>query len=316
MRLNFTDLDAPGIGRLRKGRGWQFIAPDGTPISCPDTRARLLAVALPPAYREAWYNSDPQGHIQAVGVDARGRRQYRYHPDYRLSQEKAKYDGLGEFGEALPRIRDAVSKALASRRLDRDRVIAAVVRLLDIGHIRVGNEAYARDNQSFGATTLRRRHLKLSGQTLTLRFRGKGGIERQMTLNDRSLSTTVRRCQDLPGQHLFRYQTADGVVHPVTSDDVNGWIRENSGVEVTARQFRTWWASVTALDCITSGMSRRAEVLDCVCGKLGNTPAVARKSYIHPKIMTLIGEEPPRISPRGPRNLHRSERLLMGLLAS
>lgn len=316
MRLHFTDLSKPGITRIRRGKGWRFLSPGGETISCAETRARLLSIALPPAYRQAWFNEDPRGHIQAIGVDARGRRQYRYHPQYRLSREAAKYEGLQAFGEALPRIRAAVSKAFASRRIDRDRVIAAVVRLLDSGHIRVGNEAYARENNSFGATTLRRRHLKLSGQTVTLSFRGKSGIERRMKLSDRALATTIRRCQELPGQHLFCYLSAEGNVHPISSEDVNDWLREAAGAEISARQFRTWWASVTALSCVISGMNRRGDVLECVSSQLGNTPTVARKSYIHPRILELVGHAPPAIRPRGSRSLQPEERLLMGFLAA
>jgi DNA topoisomerase-1 len=233
--LTFTDLDGPGIARRRRGRSWQFVDPDGRTITCPRTRARLLKLALPPAYADAWYNPDPDGHIQAVGIDARGRRQYRYHPEFRAAQEQAKYEGLARFGAALPAIRDAVAAALADRALGRERVIAAVVRLLDIGFLRVGNEAYARENRSFGATTLRRRHAQVEGARLRLRFRAKSGVERRVTLSDRALAGTVRRCQELPGQHLFCYEASDGSVRPIGSDDVNSWLRDVTGQPVSAR---------------------------------------------------------------------------------
>lgn len=315
-RLKWTDTNAPGIARRRAGRGWTYIDPEGATITCPEMRARLSAIALPPAYQRAWYNPDPDGHILAVGIDARGRRQYRYHPDFRSAQESEKFDRLSAFGGSLPKLRQAVTTALRQSTLSRERVIAAIVRLLDMGQLRVGNESYARDNKSYGATTLRSRHATMEGPRLRLKFRGKSGIERTLTLSDRSLVRTVRQCQDLPGQHLFAWEDSDGRSHPVNSDDVNGWLRETSGLSISARQFRTWWASVLALECCASTPpATLAEMLTCVSARLGNTPAIARKSYIHPAVIEIArGEREPAKGLAGPQDLSGPERRLMALL--
>ncbi len=318
MALRFTDPDGPGIRRIRKGRGWCFIDPDGRIIRCADTRARLLALALPPAYRGAWYNPDAKGHIQAHGIDARGRRQYRYHPDYRARQDAEKYARLADFGQRLPRIRRAAGRALRRRRLDQERVIAAVVRLLDLGQLRIGNESYARANRSYGATTLRRRHAKVSpAGTVHLRFRGKGGVERRVALSDRALARTIRQCQELPGQHLFVWEDAEGTPRRLGSEEVNAWLRATSrSEEMSARQFRTWWASVLALEALATGEATTlSAMLGLVAGRLGNTPAVTRRSYVHPDVIAVAkGERPLPRRPRGPMTLSPPERRLMGLL--
>lgn len=315
--IRFSNLDEPGITRRRSGRHWAFFDAQGKRITDADERQRLLAVALPPAYADAWYNPDARGHIQAFGTDARGRRQYRYHPEWRAAREADKFDGLAAFGTALPRIRRRVERALRARRLSRDHVVAAVVRLLDCGALRIGNEQYARANRSFGATTLRRRHAAVNGRRIRLKFRAKGGVERDIMLADRSLATTVRRCQDLPGQHLFCWLDDAGDVHPVRSEDVNAFLRETGGdAGLTARQFRTWWASVLALDRLRRepGTGLKAMVAE-VAERLGNTPAVARASYIHPKVIALArGEGAMPGRPRGPRALSTPERWLLGLI--
>lgn len=312
--LNFADPDVAGITRRRRGKAWQFIGVDGASITAEKQRARLLAIGLPPAYRDAWYNPDPAGHIQAYGYDARGRRQYRYHQAFRAAQESAKYEGLVAFGNALPKIRAAVTAALASRRVDRDRVLAAVVRLLDSGSIRIGNETYAQQNNSFGATTLRTRHAAVKDESVHLRFRAKGGVDRRMVLRDRALAATIRRCQDLPGQHLFCFEEPDGSVRSISSGDVNEWLRDVAGIPISAKQFRTWWASVIALDCLSGGDARMGDVMQCVATRLGNTPAVARKSYVHPAVVALIGEELPALRPAGPLALSPGERRLMAVI--
>src|SRR5947209_15363563 len=215
--LRHTSDSEPGITRKRMGRYWAYFAPDGSRITDREEIDRLNAVGLSPAYTNAWFCTDPDGHLQATGIDARGRKQYRYHPGFRERRESAKYEGLLEFGKALPRLRRRVEQDLKRRALTRETVLAAVVRLLDTEHIRIGNEEYAKENRSFGATTLRSRHLRRKGQKLMMRFTGKGGIVREVTITDSNLKRVVNRCQELPGQMLFQYVNGDGEPKPVTS---------------------------------------------------------------------------------------------------
>ena len=234
----------PGITRKRQGRYWAYYDPEGKRITSRAEIDRLNAIGLPPAYDKAWFCADPNGHMQATGVDARGRKQYRYHADFRAKRDSAKYEGLLEFGKALPKLRRRVEQDLKHRKLGRETVLAAVVRLLDKQHIRIGNEQYAKDNKSFGATTLRSRHLRRKGQGLTMRFAGKHGIVHEMKITDTNLKRICKRCQELPGQMLFQYMNGDGEPKAITSSDVNDYIREGTGGEFTAKHFRTWSASV------------------------------------------------------------------------
>jgi DNA topoisomerase-1 len=290
-RLRHCDDKNPGITRQRAGHGWAYFLPSGERIKDRDEIDRLSKIALPPAYVDAWYCPHANGHIQATGVDAKGRKQYRYHPDFRAQQEADKYERCADFGRALPRLRARVKADLAGRKLARDTVVAAVVRLLDLGHIRVGNEAYAKENKSFGATTLRNRHARVRGARLQLEYVGKSGKKQRLTIEDRRLAGIVRRTQDLPGQHLFEYLDSDGVPHPVTSEDVNAYIREATGGDFTAKHFRTWGASLLAFEHILrgSGDGRLSlkPMLEAVAAALGNTPAISRKSYIHPALIAL-----------------------------
>ena len=286
----------PGITRKRVGRSWGYFAPDGTRITDRDEIDRLNAIGLPPAYEQAWFCTDPNGHLQATGVDARGRKQYRYHPDYRAKRESAKYEGLLEFGNALPRLRRRVEHDLKRRELSREAVLAAVVRLLDTEHIRIGNEEYAKANKSFGATTLRSRHLKRTGHDLSMRFAGKHGIVHEVKISDSNLKRICRRCQELPGQMLFQYVNGDGEPKPITSGDVNDYIRNATQGEFTAKHFRTWSASVIAFDQLL----KKAEdarisvktVVEPVAEALGNTPAISRKSYVHPRLLDAVKDNP------------------------
>jgi DNA topoisomerase-1 len=247
---------------------------------------------LPPAYTDAWFCADPEGHLQATGVDARGRKQYRYHAGFREKRESAKYEGLLEFGKALPRLRRRVERDLKRRDLTREAVLAAVVRLLDTEHIRIGNEEYAKANKSYGATTLRSRHLKRTGHALMMRFTGKHGIVHEVTITDTNLKRSCKHCQDLPGQMLFQYVNGDGEPKPITSGDVNAYIKEATGGDFTAKHFRTWSASVIAFDQLL----KKAEharitvktVVEPVAEALGNTPAISRKSYVHPALLDAI----------------------------
>ena len=286
----------PGISRKRMGRYWAYFDAEGNRIIDRDEIDRLNAVGLPPAYEKAWFCADPNGHLQATGVDARGRKQYRYHADFRARRESAKYEGLLEFGKALPRLRRSVEHDLRKRDLCREAVLAAVVRLLDTEHIRIGNEEYAKSNKSFGATTLRRRHLRRTGHGLMMRFAGKHGIVHEVKITDTNLKRICKRCQELPGQMLFQYVNGDGEPKPVTSGDVNEYIRDATGGDFTAKHFRTWSASVIALEqMLKKGEDARISVktvVEPVAEALGNTPAISRKSYVHPKLLEAVKGNP------------------------
>jgi DNA topoisomerase-1 len=285
----------PGITRKRQGRYWAYFDSEGKRITDREQIDRLNAIGLPPAYDQAWFCADANGHLQATGVDSRGRKQYRYHPDFRAKRDSVKYEGLLEFGKALPKLRRRVERDLKQRKLGRETVLAAVVRLLDTEHIRIGNEQYAKENKSFGATTLRSRHLRRKGQGLTMRFAGKHGIVHEMKITDSNLKRICKRCQELPGQMLFQYLNGDGEAKAITSGDVNDYIREGTGGEFTAKHFRTWSASVIAFDQLL----KKAEnaritvktVVEPVAEALGNTPAISRKSYVHPALLDAVKED-------------------------
>ena len=314
----------PGISRKRIGRYWAYFGSDGKRITNRDEIDRLNAIGLPPAYENAWFCADPEGHLQATGVDARGRKQYRYHAQFREKRDSAKYEGLVEFGKALPKLRRRVEQDLKRRKLDRDTVLAAVVRLLDTEHIRIGNEQYARENKSFGATTLRTRHLRRKGQGLMMRFTGKHGIVHEVRITDSNLKRICKRCQELPGQMLFQYVNGDGEPKPITSGDVNEYIKQATGGDFTAKHFRTWSASVIAFE----QMLKKAEdarisvktVVEPVAEALGNTPAISRKSYVHPKLLECVKENPRDPlggidRPRGRKRLSSAEVGLLEFLA-
>ncbi len=285
-RLIHVDDGLPGITRERAGEGWRYRDAKGKIIRDAHEIARLNAIALPPAYEDAWFCPAANGHILATGYDARGRKQYRYHPDFRLARDADKYDRCAAFGHALPLLRAQLESDLARRSLCQERVVGAVVRLLDLAALRVGNEQYVAANKSFGATTLRQRHARLTGQTLRLSYRAKGGTQKEVAISDRSLTTLVRRLQDLPGQKLFQYQE-DGGVCAVASEDVNAYIRDAMGDEFSAKHFRTWSASVEAFAFLYDAPEPPVlkAVLEHVAGHLGNTPAIARKAYVHPAMI-------------------------------
>ena len=321
-KLIFVDDGLPGITRKRAGKGWAYFDPKGKRIADPDERMRLNAIALPPAYRDAWFCPAPNGHILATGFDDRGRKQYRYHPDFRAARESEKFDGCVCFGNLLPLVRKRVEEDLDGRTLTRERIVASVVRLLDLGAIRVGNEQYSKENKSFGATTLRQRHAEVTGKTLKLRFRGKSGQQRELSLTDGHLARLVRRMQDLPGQNLFQYVDSDQEYHPVTSGDVNDYLAETMGERFTAKSFRTWHASVLAFGILAhaEGQVSIKGLTDEVAEHLGNTAAVTRKSYIHPALFELVDRqakwrEKLRL-PRSTQWLSREERGLIELLES
>jgi DNA topoisomerase-1 len=282
----------PGITRERKGSAWAYFRPGGERITDREEIDRLNGIGLPPAYGNAWFCTDPDGHLQATGIDARGRKQYRYHPDYSARRSASKFDGLVEFGKALPRLRRRVEKDLRRRTMARETVLAAVIRLLDLEYFRIGNEQYAKANKSFGATTLRSRHLRRKGGRMLMRFAGKHGIVHEVTLTDSHLKRVVGKCQDLPGQMLFQYVNGDGEPKAVTSSDVNDYIRETMGGDFTAKHFRTWGASVIAME----QMLKKAEharitvktMIEPVAEALGNTEAMSRKAYVHPRLIEAV----------------------------
>ena len=319
-KLIYVDDSLPGITRKGAGTGWAYYDPKGDLIKDTAEKKRLNAIALPPAYTDAWFCPAPNGHILATGMDAKGRKQYRYHPEFRVQRESEKFDSCLAFGNLLPLVRKRVREDLRSRKLTRDRAVASVVRLLDLGAVRVGNEGYAEKNKSFGATTLRKRHAEVTGRTLRLRYKGKSGIMREITLSDGSLATVVRRMQDLPGQNVFKYVDEDGDVQSVGSSDVNAYLEACMGERYTAKNFRTWHASVMGYEFLRAAEGRVPikAVLEHVAEQLGNTPAVTRKSYIHPAVIDLVElQEAWRDGlklPRATQWLTREERGLIALL--
>jgi DNA topoisomerase-1 len=319
--LRYVDDSRPGITRKRRGRYWMYFDPDGNRITDRDEIDRLNAIGMPPAYEKCWFCPFPNGHIQAIGYDAKGRRQYRYHPDFRAHRDTSKYEKMTAFGAALPKLRKQVEADIKGRSITLDTVVAAVVRLIDATFMRVGNEEYAKANKSFGATTLRNRHARVSGSKLTLCYNGKHGIKRTATVTDRNLARIAKRTQELPGQQLFECVDSEGNVRPVTSGDVNAYVREAMGEEFTAKDFRTWGASVIAYE----EMLKRADkpridlksMIEPVAEALGNTAAISRKSYVHPALIEAAkdaGALDTQDRPRATRYLSSSERGLIAFL--
>jgi DNA topoisomerase IB len=292
--LHFVDDTEPGI--RRKGTKRFRYVPDGSSTAVRDraTLDRIKALAIPPAWTDVWICADPGGHIQATGRDARGRKQYRYHADFRAERERTKFDQLVDFGQALPAIRERVDQDLDRRGMPFERVVALVVSLLEQTFVRVGNESYAIENGTFGLTTLRRKHVVVEDGTIALKFKGKGGREHEVPCNDARLCRLMRRCQDLRGQLLFEYRDDEGDLSPVSSQDVNTYLREASGLDATAKTFRTWGATLLAasafavLDPPQTVKERQLgvkTVVGAVANELGNTPTVCRASYIHPIVI-------------------------------
>lgn len=283
----------PGVRRERTATGFRYRNARGGLVTDPATLARIRALAIPPAWEGVWICPSATGHVQATGRDARGRKQYRYHPAFRSSQEGEKFGRLAAFGKALGRIRARVEADLAKPGLPREKVLAAMVKLLDRAHLRVGNAEYAKTNKSFGLSTLQDRHVSFAGGTLRVKFRGKSGVWHDRAIDDRRLARVVRACRDIPGQHLFQYRDAAGAARRVGSSDVNAYIREAAGGEFTAKDFRTWAGTVAALQRLmkseppatkTEAAKVVVSVVTEVAAELGNTPAVCRKSYIHPGV--------------------------------
>ena len=288
-----TDTDG-GVSRRRAGKGWAFFDADGRRITDEKRIAWFKRLAIPPAWTDVWICPDKRGHLQATGRDARGRKVYRYHPRWREVREDAKYGRMLAFARALPMIRKRVEEDLARPGLPREKVLAAVVALLERTRIRVGNEEYARDNRSFGLTTLRDRHARIKGGRVTFQFKGKSGKEHAIELADRRLARIVERCQDIPGQQLFQYVGDDGERRGIASDDVNAYLHEIAGERFTAKDFRTWAGTVLAamalqefreFDSEAEAKKNVVRAIESVAEKLGNTPAVSRASYVHPQVI-------------------------------
>jgi DNA topoisomerase I len=292
--LRYISDSRPGITRVRARAGFGYSHPDGSKVSDEETLTRIRKLAIPPAYENVWICPDPNGHLQAVGRDARGRKQYRYHPRWREVRDEGKYGKMLLFGKALPRIRAQVQKDLARHSMPREKVLAVIICLLETTLMRVGNEEYAKTNKSYGLTTLRNRHVKLEGGSrICFDFRGKHGAEHHVDLRDKRLASIVRRCQELPGQELFQYLDDNGTPHAVGSEDVNEYLRAIAGAEITAKDFRTWAATNLAalalreletFDSQTKAKRNVMQAVEAVSKMLGNTPAICRKCYIHPAV--------------------------------
>jgi DNA topoisomerase-1 len=292
--LRYVSDETPGIRRRRTGKGFSYIGPNGKPIRDPEQLARIKGLGVPPAYTDVWICPRPDGHIQATGRDARGRKQYRYHPRWREVRDAAKYDRMLAFGQALPAIRARVERNLSLPGLPRKKVLATVVRLLETTLIRVGNQEYARRNHSFGLTTMRDRHVKVAGSKLRFRFHGKSGKPHTIDLSDRRLARVVRSCQELPGQELFQYLDEDGARQTIGSADVNDYLREITGQDFTAKDFRTWAGTLLAAQALNEfqafdspAQARKniTRAIKIVAQRLGNTPSICRKCYIHPQLL-------------------------------
>ncbi len=292
--LTYVTDGVAGIHRRRSGTGWIYFGTNGARIRNPVTRKRIHALAIPPGWTDVWICPDPHGHIQATARDARGRKQYRYHPSYREARDRSKFRRMLEFSEVLPLLRERVERDLGAGPLTRRQLLATAVRLLDKTLIRVGNDEYARENRSYGLTTLRRRHVRVEGALLKFTFRGKGGVEHSVSITDPRLARIVQRSRDLPGQEMFQYLDPSGKRQAVSSDDVNAYLREATGRDITAKDFRTWGGTMLAaveLRAMGPASSRREadrnviRAIDAVSLRLGNTRAVCRKYYVHPALL-------------------------------
>jgi len=292
--LRYVSGSGPCIQRVRCGKAFRYLGPDGKPLRDPKHLERVRSLAIPPAWQDVWICASPNGHLQAFGRDAKGRKQYRYHPLYRTTRDQAKFSRMIAFGTVLALIHKAVERDLQRRGLPKQKVLATVVRLLETSFIRVGNEEYAKENDSFGLTTMKDRHVRIDGARLLFRFRGKSGLEHMIELTDERLARIVKQCRDLPGYELFQYVTENGETCAIDSADVNQYIREITGHDFTAKDFRTWSGTVLAVrelqscgPCRSATAGKRAVVgaIKRVAQRLGNRPATCRKYYIHPAVL-------------------------------
>ncbi|QEH37122.1 Eukaryotic DNA topoisomerase I, catalytic core [Aquisphaera giovannonii] len=292
--LRYSSDTRPGISRKRAGKGFRYLDPAGRTVKDEATLSRIRSLAIPPAWTGVWICPHETGHIQATGRDARGRKQYRYHPRWRTTRDDTKYGRMVAFSRVLPRIREQTDADLKLPGMPRRKVLAAVVRLLELSLIRVGNDEYARTNRSYGLTTIRNRHASVQGSTIRFKFRGKSGVAHEIEVDDPRLARIVRRCQELPDQELFGYVDEDGVVRDVSSSDVNEYLREIAGEQFTAKDYRTWAGTVLAalalqefesFDSDAQAKKNVVRAIERVAERLGNTPSVCRKCYVHPAVI-------------------------------
>lgn len=298
--LHYVDDAQPGFSRKILRGKFAYFDTQGQRIRDQTEIDRINALVIPPAYTDVWICADPRGHLQATGRDARGRKQYRYHPRWREIRDENKYSRMIEFGLALPKVRKQLEAQLAAPGIGRDKVMAAVVSLLDATLIRIGNSQYARDNRSYGLTTLRNKHVEVQGSAILFQFRGKSGIEHQVSIKDRRLARIVKRCMELPGQNLFQYLDDHGERHTVSSSDINTYLQDLTGADFTAKDYRTWAGSALALATLrkldwepeADAKKHIVDMVKAVARQLGNTPAVCRRCYIHPAVLEgfLLGE--------------------------
>jgi DNA topoisomerase-1 len=330
--LRYVTDSKPGISRKRRGKSFRYFNPDGTQVKDPTVLARIKSLAIPPAWTDVWICTNANGHLQATGRDARKRKQSRYHPRWREVRDETKYERMKAFGEVLPKIRKRVDEDLALRGLPREKVLATIVRLLETTFIRVGNEEYAKENQSYGLTTLRGKHADIEGSTVHFKFKGKSGKMHNIDVNDRRLAKIVKQCQDIPGYELFQYIDEDGSPRSVDSSDVNDYLREISGEPFTAKDFRTWAGTVLAcsmlrefeaFDSQTQAKKNVVAAIKSVAERLGNTPSVCRKCYVHPavidsymggEVVKSFEEQVKKALPRSPQSLRQEELDLLNLL--
>ena len=330
--LRYVSDAQPGILRKRQGKGFRYIGVDGKPLRDPETLARIKSLVIPPAWKQVWICTNPKGHLQATGRDAKGRKQSKYHPHWREVRDETKYERMLLFGAALPAIREQVEHNLALPGVPRRKVLATIVRLMETTYIRVGNAEYARENHSYGLTTMRGRHVQVDGSKITFKFQGKSGVRHTVDLQDRRLAQIIRRCQDLPGYELFQYVGDDGETHSVDSTDVNDYLREISGHDFTAKDFRTWAGTVLACvalqecDAFESESQAKKNVVRAirsVAEQLGNTPSVCRKCYVHPAVLetymsgtmvSFLKKNIQRRRARAGHALRHEERVLIRLL--
>ena len=291
--LRYVSDQRPGIRRKKYGNGFGYLRPDGTKLSDPDILGRIRSLAIPPAWNDVWICPFTDGHIQATGRDAKGRKQYRYHPRFREVRDSTKYDHVVAFAKALPAIRKTASEHMALRGLPREKVLATVVHLLETTLIRVGNDDYAKHNKSYGLTTLKNRHVDIHGSEVRFHFAGKGGKQWSVTVRDRRVAKVIRACQELPGQELLQYIDAEGSRQDVRSEDVNAYLKEITGQDITAKDFRTWAGTVlaalalrelTTFDTAAQAKKNVRAAIERVAARLGNTPTICRKCYVHPEI--------------------------------
>jgi DNA topoisomerase I len=326
--LHYVSDEMPGIRRRRAGKGFSYRREDGEPVRDPQILARIKSLAIPPAWTDIWISASARGHLQATGRDARGRKQYRYHPAFRETRESGKYEHLIDFARALPRIRAAVAAHMALAGLPREKVLATIVNLLETTLIRIGNADYARENKSYGLTTLNNPHIKVNGTELRFHFKGKSGKVWRLQVKDRRVARVVRACQELPGQQLFQYLDDLGEPRGVSSSDVNAYLRAVSGLDITAKDFRTWVGTVQVAWALAvlgpGGTATQAKrnlklAIQRVAERLGNTATICRKCYVHPHVVecylegALVLEREAEAEPAA-QVLTREERAVLALL--